>query len=408
MSKRIALVGNMNNNFYALTRYLREAGYDAHLFFRLAMDHFQPKADTFGEEYKEYCHQVDWLDKGFHNADKKKIKEELSGFDFFIGQGEEAALAYACGYNIDVYYPYGSDVYKYSHLPQEYTWKAKLKSLVVNDATRPTYAQMKEGTMAKYLRGAIVNARYILAESTNDEFEAKLKELAYKGAYEKVAMPFVYTGEFAMLENGFIPPNPVLQPMQKIREEHDFILMYHGRQEWKTFHNPFTIKNTHHLFIAFASYLKKNHASKSCLVMLEYGSDVDHSKALINELGIADKVFWFPKMYRKELMYIVKNADVCCGEFNYSYLTFGTVVEAMFMKKPVITYRQDSLYTDVYPKLYPCFNAREPEEIEEAIATAIANPQLVKQMGEEAYAWVTENFIQKPLQRLIQIIETGK
>ena len=44
--KKIALIGNVNNNLFALMRHLRDLGYDAHLFHRPENDHFQPKADT--------------------------------------------------------------------------------------------------------------------------------------------------------------------------------------------------------------------------------------------------------------------------------------------------------------------------------------------------------------------------
>jgi hypothetical protein len=77
----------------------------------------------------------------------------------------------------------------------------------------------------------------------------------------------------------------------------------------------------------------------------------------------------------------------------------------MQMKKPVIHYRDDSLYTDKYPALYPLFNAKKPEEIESAIAKAVADPAMVKQMGEQANAWVKEHFIYKPLQVLQGLIE---
>lgn len=402
--KRIALVGNMNNNFFAITCYLRDKGYDAHLFYRLAMPHFQPMADSHGNDYELFCHQVNWLDNSFHNANIGEVKKVLNGFDFYIGQGEEAAVAYKAGFNIDVYYPYGSDVYKYAQLPQEYALKSKIKSLVVGDADRPSYSQMKEGTMAKYLKGAIVNARYIFADATNDEFEAQLNSLQYKGIYKKVPMPFIYYPEYERIDKSQLSER-LVAIIDKIKSKHDFVLLYHGRQEWATYHNQFTGKNTHHLIQGFASYVKKNQNSSACLVLLEYGTDVEQSKQLIKELEIEQYVYWLPKMYRKELMYVVQQADVCCGEFAHSFLTFGTVVEAMLMKKPVITHRVDSYYTATYPVLYPCYNARESEEIVHAISMAVANVEERLKMGNEAYVWVKKNFIENPLQELLNIIE---
>ncbi|MFN4246329.1 MAG: glycosyltransferase [Flavipsychrobacter sp.] len=402
--KRIALVGNMNNNFFAITRYLRDKGYDAHLFYRLATPHFQPMADSYGNDYESFCHQVDWLENGFHNADVEDVRKVLNGFEFYIGQGEEAAVAYKAGFNIDVYYPYGSDVYKYAQLPQEYALKSKIKSLLTGSTDRPSYSQMKEGTMAKYLKGAIIDARYIFADATNDEFEAQLKSLQYKGIYKKVPMPFIYYPEYERIDEKALPQY-LVEKIRQIKTSYDFVLLYHGRQEWATYHNQFTGKNTHHLIQGFAGFIKENPQCNACLVMLEYGTDVEQSKKLIYQLGIEDIVYWLPKMYRKELMYVVQQANVCCGEFAHSFLTFGTVVEAMLMKKPVITHRVDSYYASTYPVLYPCYNAREPKEIEQAISQAFTNPEERLRMGDEAYAWVKKNFIENPLQELLNIIE---
>jgi glycosyltransferase involved in cell wall biosynthesis len=141
--------------------------------------------------------------------------------------------------------------------------------------------------------------------------------------------------------------------------------------------------------------------------MLEYGYDLEHSKALVSELGIDKHVIWLPKMYRKEIMQLISRVDVCTGEYGRSYLTFGTIIEAMLLKKPVIHYRDDNLYTGIYPELYPLLNAREPEEIEIAIGYALNNPGELKKMGEAASGWVKKYFIEKPLKTLQNLIEAS-
>ncbi len=306
---------------------------------------------------------------------------------------------------MDVYYPYGSDVYKYSYLPQGYSLKAKITYPLRRGKFKITREQLKKGPISKYIRGAIVNANNILAEYTNEDFENKLNGLNYKGQYKHVPMPFIYLKEYESVQDWGNADVHWRSIVNKIRQKNDFILLYHGRQEWKTYYNEFTLKNMHYVMIGFANYIKKNPSAKASLVMIEYGNDVENSKLLIEELGITKHVHWMPKMYRKDLMFLIKNADVCCGEFGRSYLTFGTIIEAMQMKKPVIHYRDDSLYTDKYPSLYPLFNASDPEQIENAIITAISNPDLVKRMGEEAQAWVKKYFVQKPVAFLQSLIE---
>lgn len=406
MKKKIALIGNMNNNFFAITRHLRDLGYDAHLFYRVGMEHFQPKADTYTLNYEEYCHQVDWLDKGFHNVNEQNIKQTLSGYDFYIGQGEEAAVAFRCGFRMNVYYTYGSDVTKYSYLPQEFSFTDKvLSQLRRYKKTKVTIAQMKQGTLAKYQRGVIVNAHYILAEYTNKDFTEKLNGLNFIGKYERVPMPFIYLEEYDQLNKGYLPDVHWRSEIDTLRADNDFLLLYHGRQEWKGHYNEFNGKNTHHIIIGFADHLKRYPDRKMKLVMVEYGNDVKYSKELVQELGIQQHVKWFPKMYRKDLMYLIKNMDVCSGEFARSYLTFGTIVEAMLMRKPVIHYREDGLYTDIYRELYPLMNAKQPEEIAQAIDFAYNNREVISKMGDDSYEWIKTHFIKNPvlfLQRLIE------
>jgi hypothetical protein len=404
--KRVALVGNMNNNFFALTRYLRDAGHDAHLYYRVGMEHFQPIADSYSDnECHLYCHRVDWLENGFHNVNKDQVNKELAGYDFYIGQGEEAAVAFYAGYTMDIYYPYGSDVYKYAHLPQEYKLKSKIASAFSRNTSRPTLLQMKRGTIAKYLKGAIVNAKYIFADATNEEYKQQIEKLNYLGEFRNVGLPFLYVNEYEQLLHGYKPESAYSEEIDKIRRENEFIMLYHGRQEWKTYHNKFTGKNTDHVIRAFAKYILANQDTSACLVMVEYGSDVEASKALIAELNIEQYVKWFPKMYRKELMYIVKNADLCCGEFAHSFLIYGTVAEAMLMKKPIVTYRDDSYYSDIYSELYPCYNARESDQIAEAIASAAESKNQRTDIGESANTWLKKYFIEYPLQQLFSVIQ---
>ncbi len=400
MSKKIALIGNLNNNFFAITKYLRDKGYDAHLFYKMAEEHFQPKADTFTLEYMEYCHEVQWS-SDYSEFNKGCILNDISGFDFYIGQGDEAALAHFAGVKFNLYYPYGSDFYKYAWLPQEFTFLQKIYARFVK---KIPYDVLNNGTPAKYIRSTIVNAENVFLDYTNEKYEAKLVNLNLKGNYRNIPMPFIYSKQYEMDSFDVHWKSQI----DKIRNENDFIVLYHGRQEWKKAleykNNDFTSKNTHHLIEGFAQFCKEFPDKNFKLIMLEYGGDVFNSKKLISELQIEDKVIWFPKMYRKDIMYLIKNVDVCSGEFNLSYLTFGTIIEAMLMGKPVVHFRVDELYKS-YPELYPLYNAREADEIMTCLKDAFENPNKRIEMGNSARSWVKKYFIENPLAELFNVIE---
>ncbi|MFT4523796.1 MAG: glycosyltransferase involved in cell wall biosynthesis [Bacteroidia bacterium] len=401
--KRVALIGNMNNNFFAITRLLRDKGYDAHLYYRSLSEHFQPKSDTFSLNFYDYCHPIDWLDKSFELADFGRIKKEVAGFDFYIGQGDEAAFAKRAGINFNLYYPYGSDFYKYAYLPSKNSWKERVYMALVKGIP---LSKSRNGTVHKYIRKVIVDAENVFLDLTNPEYDQKLFDLNLKGEFEALPMPFIYPDEYL---NRTDWDTHWKSSIDALRHENEFIVLYHGRQEWKKAleysGNSFTNKNTHHLIIGFSKFVEKYPNIKAQLLMLDYGGDVANSKNLIEELNISNRVTWFPKMYRKDLMYLINNVDLCSGEFGKSYLTFGTIIEAMLMGKPIVHHRIDEYYSKKYSELYPMYNARSPEEIGNAIINAYEDPDARLQTGKKAQEWVLKYFIDNPLNELRKLID---
>jgi glycosyltransferase involved in cell wall biosynthesis len=401
MKKRIALIGNMNNNFFALTQYLLEVGYDANLFFHLGASHFQPKADTFKLEFTKFCKAINWFGEGLSDSKLEICRNDLAGYNYFIGMGDEAAFAVAAGINFDIYFPYGSDFYKFAWLPPNFSFSQRL-FMKVNKNT--SFKQSGRGTMATYIRKAIVNAENVFLDYTNPEYEKKLTDLDLKGKFKNIPIPFIYLKEY---QQNDLWDTHWKHSIDKLREENQFLLLYHGRQEWKTEYenNDFTNKNTHHLILGFAEFIKLNPNLKTTLIMLEYGGDVINSKNLINKLGISEQIVWFPMMYRKDLMYLIKSVDVCSGEFGKSFLTFGTIIEAMLMGKPIIHYRLDKLYFEKFDELYPLYNARESSEICNVLIQSFNNEEARVEMGQKARDWVMKYFINIPLQKIINTIE---
>lgn len=399
---RIALIGNLNNNFFPLALHLQKAGYDVTLFYRYSVDHFHPKADTYFLNDLKICKEVVWSNR-LTEENRLLIENEIKGFDFYIGQGDEAALASFAGVKFDVYFPYGSDFYKYAWQPPRYSLLQIIYNMIF---ARISLKESLSGTLSRFLKKAIVNANYVLLDVTNGKYEKKLTDLGLKGIYLHYPMPFIFPDNYKDFNTFDVHWK---REIDALREDNDYLVLYHGRQEWKralTYkNNDFTNKNSQNLIIGFASMLASSHKLKAKLVLINYGGDVDNSKDLISELGISDSVIWLPKMYRKDLMYLINKVDVCAGEFNKSYLTFGTVIEAMLMGKPVINYRDNALYNDQYPELYPCYVAREPEEITVALQRAYSNPAERLEMGASARAWVLKYFVDRPVNKLIELIE---
>ena len=75
--KKVALVGNMNNNFFSIARHLRDHGFDAHLFYNAQIlgQHFHPHADTLKPKDLQYVHTVNWFKASFYDG---RIEKPLS------------------------------------------------------------------------------------------------------------------------------------------------------------------------------------------------------------------------------------------------------------------------------------------------------------------------------------------
>lgn len=398
---RVGLIGNMNNNFFGLTRYLRDMGYDAELLYPNDHDHFLPRADTFVTDYQSYCRELNWDQNAFYRTSDAAIEAVLAPFDRTITSYFAVAFLNKVGRKTDIYVPHGSDIYKYAFLRGAFTPYEKARKTLDRLLRKDRHFDMYRGTIARHLKEGIQNASYIIFAETNAEIEAKYDALCVKGTRLKFSIPFFYAPDYdpACMPR-YYEQSRWYPAFKALREAYDVMVFHHARHTWKTL----GIKGNDNLIRGFAEFTKTRRDLRACLVMMEYGSDVDASKALVEELGIADDVKWFPTMYRRELMIGLHLADVATGEFDQSYMIFGTIMEAMALGKPILHYRDDALYRASYPELYPLMNARTPEQISEALKNYADDPERYQQVGTEARRWFQTYIVEKPLQEVAAIL----
>lgn len=396
---KIACIGNMNNALFCLTRYLRDEGYDAHLLYLDGEpEHFHPDTDSYNDLHKLYTHKLSWSKKPsiLYHTSKHKILSDISGFDFFIACDISIAYLAKAGVNTNLFIPYGSDIHTIPHLNIfEHPWKKWHKM----------YA------LRHYQRKAIKNAGVISLETSNPDFEKQFVDplkISHKRIY--TTCPFIYYPQY---ENGemeeYAPKSPLYPKFLKIREAHDIVIFHHSRQEWRAdgkmeVQKHVWTKGNDILIRGFAEFVINNPSVKSALIMFEYGSQVESSKNLIKELGITERVFWFPKSYRKDIMLGIQQSDLGVGELGLSWYTYGTIIEYMALGIPVIHKRDDSLYSAAGKELYPMINANTPFDIQGSLENAINHPQQCKQIGSMAKEWFIKNLIEKPLNQYTDLI----
>ena len=381
---RIACLGNMNNNMFCLVRYLRQRGYDAHLLLLSEeQQNFLPKTDTYDENYGEYTHQLQWgSESDFDKTCPRKLLADLSGYDAFIACNYAPAFLHKAGIVVDIFCPHGSDYYEVPF----YT--------TLNGHPTP---------LAIAQRQAIVNARYIMAVHSNPIREQYWTTLAPRGVRVPHPIPLIFTPEYTeeKMDRHQID-DATREAMLNIKSRHDMVVMQHSRQCWG---NP-TLANDYKgndiLVRGFGAFTQE-WGGKAALVLLNYGPDVQRTKALVTELGLAQHVHWLPQTTRKRLMPLVRLADISALEFHFSWIAGGALYEALALARPVLAKRDDHEYPGT--RLFPMLQASTQQEVMARLLDFAQAPEHFASLGEEGRLWLHIEVIDPALNAVTAILD---
>lgn len=374
---KIALIGNMNNNFFVLQRYLLDQGISCHLFILPdEPEHFLPENDSWKNNISDLYTRLNWGKvSDFSSISKEQIKNQFKEYSNIIACGPIIAFLSKAGIRIDVFIPYGSDLYSlpFSYPNNPIKW---LNKFLFN----------------KSIRKGIKDSKCISLADNSEQLFSPLKKIGFNGKMVNSGVPMVYS------ESKVLEKSKYFNEFSAIREKNDLVIFHHSRHVWKTIDDPVSIKRNDKLIGAIARLIKDTDA-KIALVTLEYGIDVDESKKLVSKLDIDSNVFWFPKMARKELMTGIHFCDIVAGEFNHSWFTYGVVFEAMSEAKPVLHYREDNLYKEF--NLYPMLNAHSEEDIYNVLNDSLKDKGKISSIGEEGKKWYYDNFVKKSISDIV-------
>lgn len=374
---RVAVLGNMNNNGHNLVRFLRREGVDAHLlFFANEAGHFVPSADSDGQaDYPSRT--LSWGGYGqLLTTPAATIREDLREFPFLIGSRLAPAYAQKAGRRLDIFMPSGGDLHM---LPMFSGWAPKdlFKFLIYSRAQR---------------RG-IQASRTLFWDATNPELEEKIRPVVQGMDRISHAIPMLYYPDFegeAFARRRAASSMP--QTMAELRGDADILLLHHVKHVWKPatirHYGLFHDKANDELVRGLARYYAGNPAKQVRLVMVRFGTDYDDTAALAEELGVAEHIAWLPQMPRKELMIAIGEADAVVGEVARSWFSYGTIFEAMVMKKAVLHHRDDALYPD--KELYPMLSIHDGESFAHQLDRVARGEVDLVGMGEASHRWLMD------------------
>lgn len=386
---KIALICNMNNMFSALCKYLIDNGYDAHLFqYYDQPEHFDFKSDTFGDILNNRVHTINWT-KPMQLFDYPidEIRNNLSGFDFLIGCGSTPAFLNKAGIKLDLFIPYGSDIYSYPFF-------VFLKNPI--NFIRRLYFQYHQ-------RAGIRNAKHFIMERQLDWVEKKITSLKIPSKRIFNSIPMVHLPTYTELTPKYLSELKFYNFYHNLRNKFDLIIFHHSRHSWKNPVDKFEFKGNNYLFEGFSKFIKETSNVKSCIITLEYGSEVNESKTLISNLGIHEHVFWLPLQERKELMIGISQSDLVVGELFNSFNLYGVTIEALVMGKPIMQKRHDSDFINNYKSLHPIIYADSAESVAVGLNNFYYNLEKNKIMGLIGRKWYEDNII-KTFQDIIDKI----
>ncbi|WP_106793793.1 hypothetical protein [Aquimarina sp. Aq78] len=388
--RKVALIGNMNNNFSAFCRYLRDEGIDAHLFL-LQSDYFHPSDDSFADDWKSYTFQLDWggLDT-FDSKSFKEVKKKFSQYDLTIGCGTTPAFFHKAGLTLDVYIPYGADLY----------------DLPFFKIVKPSLLWAKWSS-AKSQKKGIREAKHIFMAPTGGLLEDFLKKVAPDANVFNEGVPMLYYKE--LYSDSFYKErekSEIIKTIQKIKLHKNQIIFHSSRHYWKTTTSELSIKANDYLFRGLKEFINETgNKSNFHIITFEYGVDVQHSKDLIKELEIEDHVTWIPKSLRKDVMMALSMSDIVVGELYHSYFSYGIIYEALALKKLIIHKRIDDQYKEYYDELYPMCYADSPQTIKGILCSCANNEIDVDKVTQHGFDWFDVYLIKRPINKILDILK---
>lgn len=393
---KIALIGNMNNNNFAIMRYFRDLGEDAHLFLWAndgvgSLSHFAPENDTWNmDKWRTFIHETELIN-GYASVcvdlkslsfpiSKDKIRSYFKDFDVLIGSGVAPALMGRINRPLDIFYPYSSGI---EFVGSSVDLNVLAKRFSVRGAL---YRLLRE----KQIKG-LLNARYCLGAELGHTSET-FKEIGKE--YLPILPPVIYNREDSSGEDLKLRRNFYENFFKGI----DLLVFSHARQMWNSTQqyseSEWERANKHNdwLIHGFSEFVKIKPKLKSRLVLLEYGSDVDHAKLLCRQLGLEEFVIWLPKMDRKEILLVLDLVDIGVGEFlQYpGSIWGGTGWEVLSSGKPLLqtfNFSQEEFIRSFGHEPPPILDVKTATDVTHHLVDWCENKDRYIKFGHDAREW---------------------
>lgn len=172
-----------------------------------------------------------------------------------------------------------------------------------------------------------------------------------------------------------------------VKLDADFLVFHPARQHWAQGRpdDGNWAKGNEQFIRALGRYIRSVHA-RAAAVFVEWGQFVPQSRALLEELGIADRVLWIPPQHAASMARYVDASDVLADQFFLG--AFGGILpKGLRLGKPVLCYLDTGMHSWCLPELPPILNVRTEEEIYAALVRLRAEPELKRRLAADGIRW---------------------
>ena len=398
---KIALIDNMNNNFFSIARYFRDMGIQADLFLipNSTPILFLPENDSFDDVKKSEWIKFFPIGYGFldyifprNNILKKTFRE----YDKIIACGQSIGLLSRANVKVDLFIPYGADLFNFPIFQIDKVSRKITRFLpsLIMALLRSKYQKIG----IKSAGATIINMNWGVA----------------KEAIEKLNVKFVNLPRLMIYEN----PNPTQVGIEVFDfiSNSDFVVYSPTRHLWKTNSDPIKdfdkyggVKRNDKLITAFSKVIRNRLFKNPILVLFEYGTDVKYSKSLISDLNIKDFVIWLPEMPRKLMLGGMLKANFIADQFRegMSATSAGVTNEAILCGVPIISNTEGAIY-DQHDPYYGCpiLQALTADEIYYYFHDYYEDKQKYIILGQSLKIWFEENLSSSLARKYVDLLNS--
>ncbi len=382
---KVALYGNVCNNFYGLAKSLRSNNIaDAHLYLNHKVDvQNLPESDDpeLAGNYPDWIHIASsWDPFLFLKRADRTFVNELAQYDVVFLSDLGVLLAPYIKTKT-IFFVTGGD----------------LTRIPFTDRYMQEFSGVKSWFIRQYIsfmqRRGIRNCDMIITQPFFP-FRSALEKLRVdKRRISKSYYPILIDTNIVQ----FVPQarDKIATVNKNNLAPFKFIFFHPSRlfiEKKKNYENMGVWKGNDNLFKGFAIFLEKYKVTDACIAMPErsHSPDIQLAKKIISGLGIEKNIVWLtppgPEGFpRSELIKYYSLADVVGDEFATGW--FGSiVVEGLACGKPTFCYVDQEVMNELYP-WNNIVSTKNPQEIAEQIARFYFDKDLANEYGRESRKW---------------------